>query len=190
MSIRTAKFVTSIVGPDKLLADKNFPQIAFIGRSNAGKSSIINSLTNQAGLAKTSSFPGRTQQINLFLINKAFYLVDLPGYGYAKLSHEARAQLEALLNWYFFESGYEQKKAVLIIDASLGPTESDLEMLHALMQHEKNIIVVANKIDKIKNSHYDEQMKKIAGQIGDHPIIPYSSEARFGMNELYKEILK
>lgn len=190
MSIRTATFVTSIVGPDKLLADKKMPQIAFIGRSNAGKSSIINSLTNQVGLAKTSSFPGRTQQINLFLINKAFYLVDLPGYGYAKLSHEAREGLEHLLDWYFFESGYQQKKVVLIIDASLGPTDSDLEMLHALMQHEKSIIVVANKIDKIKPSQYDEQMKKITGEIGDHPIIPYSSEKRSGMNELLKEILK
>lgn len=190
MSIRTATFLKSIVGPDKLLADKALPQVAFIGRSNAGKSSIINSLTNQAGLAKTSSFPGRTQQINLFLINKSFYLVDLPGYGYAKLSHQAREQLEALIDWYFFQSGYEQKKIVLVIDASLGPTESDLEMLYALMQHDKNIIVVANKIDKIKSSQYEDQMKKITSQIGDHPIIPYSSEKRIGMNELYKEILK
>lgn len=190
MSIRTATFVKSIVGPDKLLADKKIPQVAFIGRSNAGKSSIINSLTNQDGLAKTSSFPGRTQQINLFLINKSFYLVDLPGYGYAKLSHEARENLEKLLDWYFFESPYQQKKVVLIIDAEHGPSASDLEMLQALMMHNKNVIVVANKIDKIKKTQYDTRMKEIAGDIGEHPIIPYSSHKRSGMNELLKEILK
>ncbi len=188
MSIRTAVFVKGIRGTDAILAD-GIPQVAFIGRSNAGKSSIINSLTNQKGLAKTSSFPGRTQEINLFLINKSFYLVDLPGYGFTKLSHAARIKLEKLVNWYFFESPYKQKKIVLIIDASLGPTASDMEMLHALMQHEKNIIVVANKIDKLKKTAYEKQMEKIKGLIGDHPIIPYSSEKRAGMNELLKEIL-
>lgn len=188
MSIRTATFVKGVRGTDPILED-GIPQIAFIGRSNAGKSSMINSLTNQKGLAKTSSFPGRTQEINLFLINKQFYLVDLPGYGFTKLSLEARAKLEALLNWYFFNSPYEQKKVVLIIDASIGPTQSDMDMLHALMQHDKNIIVVANKVDKIKKTQLEKQLEKIKGMIGSHPLIPYSSERRTGMNELLKEIL-
>ncbi|MCX6781210.1 MAG: ribosome biogenesis GTP-binding protein YihA/YsxC, partial [Candidatus Magasanikbacteria bacterium] len=140
MSIRTATFVKGVRDNDPILKD-GVPQYAFIGRSNSGKSSIINSLTNQKGLAKTSSFPGRTQELNFFLINKKFYLVDLPGYGYAQLSHEARAKLENLIRWYFFEQPNEQKKVVLIIDAALGPTPSDMEMLHALMAHDKNIII-------------------------------------------------
>jgi len=86
MRITSATFVKGIVGSDEIL-EGEFPQIAFIGRSNVGKSSVINSLTNQKGLAITSSFPGRTREINLFLINDAFYLLDLPGYGYAKASH-------------------------------------------------------------------------------------------------------
>ena len=89
MNITSARFIKGVVGPDENLED-GVPQIAFIGRSNVGKSSVINTLANQKGLAKTSSFPGRTQQINLFLINKSFYLVDLPGYGFAKASKDTR----------------------------------------------------------------------------------------------------
>ncbi len=188
MSIRTATFVKGVRGPDAILSDGH-DQYAMIGRSNAGKSSLINSLTNQKGLAKTSSFPGRTQELNFFLINKKFYLVDLPGYGYAKLGHEKRNKLQDLLNWYFFESGTEIKKVILIIDAELGPTASDIEMLHALMLADKDIIVVANKIDKIKKPSQAKQLEKIKSLIGSHPIIPYSSERRTGMNELLKEML-
>lgn len=189
MGVKTATFIKGLRGTDPIL-ESNLPQIALIGRSNSGKSSVINSLTNQKALARTSSTPGRTQEINLFLINRAFYLVDLPGYGYAKLSLAERAQLEKMLDWYLFKSPYVQKKVVLIIDAALGPTASDLEMLQALMLHDKNIIVVANKIDKIKSSQYAAQLTKIRGQIGDHPLIPYSSVKRIGAGELLNELLK
>lgn len=187
MNITSAKFVKGIVEADPAL-ESGYPQIAFIGRSNVGKSSVINAFVNQKGLAITSSFPGRTQQINLFLVNKNFYLVDLPGYGFAKVSAERRQQIEDLINWYFFDSGYKQKKVILIIDANIGPTVDDLNMLHSLEDEGKQIIVLANKVDKIKKSEYDKKFEKIHLVIGDHKIIPFSAEKRFGINELVNAI--
>ncbi len=187
MHIRSAKFIKGIVKADDFLSDGK-PQIAFIGRSNVGKSSVINSLTNQKGLARTSSTPGRTQQINLFLINRSFYLVDLPGYGFADMSHEGRNQLQALIRWYLWESGYKQKKVVLIIDAKVGPMVSDLEMLRTLEEYNKEVVVVANKVDKIPKSAYSKQLQKIQSAIGDHKMIPCSAEKKIGLTELGKEI--
>ncbi|KAF0133694.1 MAG: GTP-binding protein [Candidatus Saganbacteria bacterium] len=169
--------------------EDGFPQIAFIGRSNVGKSSVINSLTNQKGLAITSSSPGRTRQINLFLVNKSFYFLDLPGYGFAKASHEVRKQLFDLIDWYLFKSAYQQKKVVLIIDANIGPTADDLEMLHTLEDFKKDIVIVANKIDKIKKSKYAGQLQEIKALAGEHKIIPYSSRDKIGISALTDEIL-
>ncbi|MFZ2390713.1 MAG: ribosome biogenesis GTP-binding protein YihA/YsxC [Minisyncoccales bacterium] len=187
MKIESAKFIKGVIGSDTAL-ESNTPQVAFIGRSNSGKSSVINSLVNQNNLATTSSFPGRTQRINLFLINDSFYFVDLPGYGYAKVPDRLKKSLKAMVNWYFFVSDYQQKKIVLIIDASVGPTKDDLEMLYALEDYRKDIIVVANKIDKIKQTKYEEQFKIINELIGVHKIIPYSAKKKIGVNELLKEI--
>src|SRR4030042_5590601 len=119
MKIESARFIKGVLGSDGIF-ENGIPQVAFIGRSNAGKSSVINSLVNQNDLAKTSSFPGRTQKINLFLINNSLYFVDLPGYGYVKIPDKLKNSLKAMVNWYFFVSNYEQKKVVLIIDASVG----------------------------------------------------------------------
>lgn len=189
MKITSAKFIKGIVQDDELLKD-GLPQVAFIGRSNVGKSSTINALTRQKDLARTSSTPGRTQQINLFLINESFYLFDLPGYGYSSGSKESKAELFELVNWYLFNSGYEQKAIVIIIDANIGATESDLEIIRALEDHKKNIIIAANKIDKIKKSDYQNQILKIQNAVGDHKVIPYSAKKGIGINDLIKEILK
>lgn len=186
--ITSAEFVKGIVGPDDLL-ECNFPQIAFIGRSNVGKSSLINSLTGQKDLAITSSFPGRTRQINIFLINNNAYFMDLPGYGFAKSSFAVREQLFELIDWYLFDSDYEQKKVVLIIDANIGPTDEDLNMLHSLEEFNKEIVVVANKVDKIKRSKYEERLLEITALIGDHKMIPYSSHEKIGRSALIGEIL-
>ncbi len=188
MKIESAKFIKGVLGSDNILED-GIPQVAFIGRSNVGKSSVINSLVNRNDLARTSSFPGRTQQINLFLINNSLYFVDLPGYGYAKLPGELKDSLRAMVNWYFFVSNYEQKKVVLIIDASVGPTGDDLDILHNLEDYKKDIIVVANKTDKIKQTEYEEQFKTIKKLIGAHKIIPYSAKKKIGVEELLGEIL-
>jgi GTP-binding protein len=188
MQIKSTQFIKGVLGSDSIFED-GIPQVAFIGRSNAGKSSVINSLVNQKDLAKTSSFPGRTQKINLFLINDSLYFVDLPGYGYAKVPNKLKDSLRAMVNWYFFDSDCEQKKIILIIDASVGPTRDDLEILYSLEDHRKDIIVVANKIDKIKKTEYEKQFKKIEELIGFHKIIPYSAKDKIGVDDLLKEIL-
>lgn len=187
MNISSAKFVKGIVGTDELL-ENGIPQIVFIGRSNVGKSSLINSLTKQAGLAKTSSTPGRTQQINLFLINNKFYFVDLPGYGFVKISAAMRERMEELINWYLFRSPYSQKKIALIVDAEVGPTAADLEMLYGLEEKGKDFVVVANKIDKIKKSQFQKQIESIKNKVLGHKVIPYSSKTRVGVGDLLKEI--
>jgi len=188
MAKLTAKFIKGVVAPDPIL-DSNYPQIAFIGRSNVGKSSTINSLVKEKGLAKTSSMPGRTQQVNIFLLNDSIYLADLPGYGFAKASKADQSWIFKLINWYLFNSGYDQKKIVMIIDAKIGPTRDDMDMLEALEAHEKNIVVVANKVDKIKKSEYKKQMEKVQEMIGLHIVIPYSAEKGIGTEALIREIL-
>lgn len=189
MNITSAKFIKGVVGPDEAL-DEKFPQIAFVGRSNVGKSSLINSLVKQKDLAKTSSFPGRTQQLNIFLINNAYYLMDLPGYGFAKGSKVEQEKIQQLIYWYLFNSDYKQSAVVLIIDASIGATENDMQMLHSLKEQNKKVIIVANKVDKIKKSQYKNQLNKIQEVVGDIKIIPYSSFEKVGINELANEIFK
>ncbi len=188
MAITSATFVKGIVDADKTLEDGT-PQVAFIGRSNVGKSSIINTLTRQKDLARTSSFPGRTQQINLFLINDSLYLVDLPGYGYAKASWQGLKKLQNLMYWYLFASPYEQKNVVLIVDANVGLTANDIEMLHTLEEYNKSIVVVANKIDKIKKTEYEQKLQSIQQTVGDHIIIPFSVKKKIGVDSLLNTIL-
>jgi GTP-binding protein len=184
----SAKFIKGVVGEDAIL-NNNYPQIAFIGRSNVGKSSTINSLVEEKNLAKTSAMPGRTQEINIFLLNEKYYLVDLPGYGFAKASKADQAWIFKLINWYLFNSGLEQKIIVMIIDAKIGPTHDDLDMLEALEGRNKNIVIVANKIDKVKKADYKKQLQKIQETVGNHKVIPYSAEKGIGVDELTREII-
>ncbi|MDD4409190.1 MAG: ribosome biogenesis GTP-binding protein YihA/YsxC [Candidatus Pacebacteria bacterium] len=186
MKIESVKFVKGVTGSDSILED-GIPQVAFIGRSNVGKSSVINSLTGM-GVARTSAVPGFTQQINLFLLNGLIYLVDLPGYGYAKVDPKKKNKIRAMINWYFFDSDCEQKKVILIIDANVGPTQIDLETLYSLEDKGKNIVVVANKIDKIKKTEYPKKWQEIEELIGSHKIIPYSAVSKQGRDELLEEI--
>ncbi len=188
MKITSAKFIKGIVGPDSTLHPET-PQIAFIGRSNAGKSSLLNSITSKKDLAITSKTPGRTKEINVFLINNSHYFMDLPGYGYAKASGEALEKLGDLIYWYLFESDFNPK-VVILIDAIVGPTEDDLEMLHALEDAGKEIVVVANKVDKVKKSHYLNHMKKLQEQFRGHKLFPYSSTKKIGIQELTNELLE
>ena len=187
MTIKSASFIKGATGPDDIFSD-NKPQIVLVGRSNVGKSSIINSLVNQKNLARASSLPGRTQQINIFLINKNFYLIDLPGYGFAKVPNQVWQQTQELINWYLFESGYNFKKVILIIDAEIGPTEEDLLMFHSLEQTKKDIVIVANKIDKISKSKYPEQLQKIKKTFAPHKVIMCSAAKKNGLGDLISEL--
>lgn len=187
MKTRTAQFIKGLVGPDPILEDGT-PQIAFIGRSNSGKSSVINSMTGQKGLARTSSFPGRTQEINVFRIDNRLYLLDLPGFGYSKHSLETQRRLHRLIDWYLFQSPYRPKRVVFIIDAAIGPTDSDLEMLQALEAKRKPVLLVANKSDKVKSARFSKRMREIQARVGANKIVLYSSEKKIGQKELAEEI--
>lgn len=188
MKITSADFKKGITGYDEILSD-GIPQIAFIGRSNVGKSSVINTLINRK-LAHSSATPGRTREINLYLVNKSFYLVDLPGYGFATGSLDERKAIQGLIYWYLLgPDEIDYKKVILIIDAKIGATENDMAMLHSLNENNKNLVVVANKIDKIKKSEYKKQMDSIRQIFGKHKVIPYSAEKKIGVNELVAEML-
>ena len=187
MHITSAKFIKGVVGSDAILEDGT-PQIAFIGLSNAGKSSLLNSLTHSKKLAITSDTPGRTREINVFLINESHYFIDLPGYGYARAGARTLDKLGALISWYLFDSD-NNPRVVLLIDALVGPTVDDLEMLRALEMAGRDIIVVVNKVDKIKKSHYQNQLKKLSEQIRGHKLFPYSSKTKVGIIELRIRLL-
>lgn len=188
MDITTAKFIKGVIGTDAILSD-GIPHIAFIGRSNAGKSSLLNSLTNSPKLAITSDTPGRTREINVFLINESHYFIDLPGYGYAKAGAQTLEKLSRLISWYLFDSG-SNPTVVLLIDAMVGPTKDDLYMLRELEMAECTIVVVVNKVDKIKKSLYHNQLKKLEEQIPGHQLFPYSSKTKTGRQELIDRLFE
>jgi GTP-binding protein len=188
MTITSAKFVTGLVGPTDIMTDGT-PQVAFIGRSNAGKSSLLNSLTKSKKLAITSKTPGRTKEINVFLINGTHYFMDLPGYGYAKASGATLQKLGELISWYLFRSEADPV-VVVLIDAVVGPTKDDLAMLQDLMDDKKRIVVVANKIDKIKSSKYQNRIRELKRELNGFIIVPYSSKTGAGVEELAQIVLE
>ncbi len=183
MNINSAIFKRGVTNSDNIVED-TLPQVALIGRSNVGKSSVINSLTNHKGLARSSQTPGRTQEANFFLINSNFYLVDLPGYGYAKASEEKRDAIWDLIQWYLFQSSIKHHKVVLILDAKVGATDNDLYMLGLLEEHQKDVVIVANKVDKLTKNELRENLNVMQEKIGNYPIIPYSAEKKIGVEEL------
>lgn len=187
MKITSAKFLRGIVGENEILETK-IPQIAFVGRSNAGKSSLINSLTGIKKLAVTSNTPGRTKEINVFLINGTHYFMDLPGYGFASASAQTKEKLSELISWYIFYSKHNPK-VVLLIDANVGPTVDDLGMLKELEKANKEIVIVLNKVDKIRKSYYTSHLKKLSEKFVGHKVFPFSSNSKIGIEELTTELL-
>lgn len=183
MKITSAVFVRGVTNEENMIHD-SLPHVAFIGRSNVGKSSIINSIAGNKKLARSSSTAGRTQEINFFLLNNSFYLVDLPGYGYARGSFEARQLITDRINWYLFEQSYPQYKVVLIIDGRTGMTDSDTAMYEELVRHHKNIVIVVNKIDKLNLSQKQKCLNSIRALAGDRQIIPFSAEKHTNLDML------
>jgi GTP-binding protein len=188
MNISSVKFIKGLVGDDPIM-DDGIPQIAFIGRSNVGKSSLINALTKSA-ISRTSSTPGRTAELNFFLVNDSVYFVDLPGYGYAKVSFAMRDKLINLINSYLFNRVYTQKKVVLIIDINVGMTDKDIVMFEDLKKANKSIVIVLSKVDKITQKDFHKNMKAIEQITGDIPLFQISSKNNVGISELVEELLK
>lgn len=180
MKIVQAEFIKGILHDDELLHDEK-KQIAFIGRSNVGKSSLINTLTNTKKLARASSYPGRTQEINFFLINKSFYFVDVPGYGFARTSGRGRETIENLIEMYVFNPSISPTVVVLIVDATVGMTDKDESMLLELIKNHIPVIIVANKIDKLNQSEFHKSMKQLNETCLGTVVIPFSTKQKKGV---------
>lgn len=189
MNLRNAQFVRGIVGTNDIINDTKV-QIAFVGRSNVGKSSLINSLVGNKNLARSSSTPGRTQQINFFLIDNKLYFVDLPGYGYAKTSEKQKEKIRKMIIWYLTYSGIEHKKVVLVVDAKAGMQEFDLEMMDLLKSEEIDFMVVLNKIDKLKQGEVVKVKRETRDRVSNDKIkvITYSSKNQINKNEIISEL--
>lgn len=187
MHINSAVFIKGIMGTDRLLYDK-VPQVAFIGRSNVGKSSVINALVNQKKLVKTGKKPGKTTEINFFNINRGkAYFVDLPGYGYARINPELKEKIRKLILWYIQFSEVKPLCLVLILDVKAGLTSFDQEMVEILSSMNHRFLIVANKIDKLNNKERSVQLAKIA-QDARTQIIPCSTVTREGVDTLRQNI--
>ena len=186
MVIKSVQLET-VCGITSKLPDNILPEIAFAGKSNVGKSSLINGIMNRKSLARTSSQPGKTQTINFYNVNEVFYLVDLPGYGYAKANQEVKAQWGKMIERYLHSS--KQLKAVfLLIDIRHDPSANDKQMYQWMRHYGFDPIIMATKLDKINRSQIQKQLKAI--RVGleaqkDTIIIPYSSLSKQGREEIY-----
>ena len=177
----------TVCGITSVLPKNQKPEIAFAGKSNVGKSSLINSLVNRKALARTSSQPGKTQTINFYNVNNALYLVDLPGYGYAKVPQSEKEKWGKLIERYLH--GSDQLRAVfLLIDIRHEPGANDKIMYDWICHNGYEPIIIATKLDKIKRSQIQKQVKLIREGLKVRPgtqIIPFSSETKQGVTEVW-----
>lgn len=180
----------TVCGITSTIPENIHPEVAFAGKSNVGKSSLINGLLNRKSLARTSSQPGKTQTINFYNINDAMYLVDLPGYGYAKVSEEIKAKWGRMIENYLHKS--KQLKAVfLLIDIRHEPSANDKSMYEWIVYQGYEPIIIATKLDKIKRSQVQKQLKVLREGLKLVPntkIIPFSAETKQGREEIWEVI--
>ena len=186
MVIRSVNLET-VCGITSKIPDNPFNEVAFAGKSNVGKSSLINGLMNRKSLARTSAQPGKTQTINFYNINEAMYLVDLPGYGYAKVSQSEKEKWGKMIEDYLHKSS--QLKAVfLLIDIRHDPSANDKMMYDWMVYQGFTPIIIATKLDKIKRSQIQKNVKAIREGLKVKPgtvIIPFSSETKQGRDEIW-----
>lgn len=187
MKIKSAEFVLSAASP-RQFPPSVIPEVAFVGKSNVGKSSLINSLLNRKKLVKTSSTPGKTQMINFFLINDVFHLVDLPGYGFAKTPENVRKGWEALIEAYLLNRA-ELRGVVMIVDARHAPGKLDLRMREMLVRSGLACLTVANKIDKLKRSQAQAHLRTVRASMAlDDPPLAYSAQNHTGRPQLWGQL--
>ncbi|MFC6348271.1 ribosome biogenesis GTP-binding protein YihA/YsxC [Vagococcus carniphilus] len=191
MQVHKAEIVISAVSPEQYPKTK-LPEIALAGRSNVGKSSFINTLINRKSLARTSGKPGKTQTLNFYLIEEALHFVDVPGYGYAKVSKTERAKWGQMIETYLTQR--EQLKAVVsLVDMRHDPTEDDIQMYEFLKYYQIPVIVVATKSDKIKRGQWNKHESAIKKKLNFDPaddFIIFSSETKEGKEPAWKAIEK
>ena len=186
MKISSARFVKSATRPAEFPRDQR-PEIAFCGRSNIGKSSLLNTLTKAHGLARTSSSPGRTQTINFFLIDERFYFVDLPGYGYAKVPKAVKESWGAMIENYLQDRN-QLKLALMLVDSRMPPVESDMMMKQWLDHHRIPNAVVLTKTDKISRNQLNQALRTGAQTLNTKEIIPFSAVTGSGKDAILSRI--
>ena len=180
----------TVCGITSKLPDHTLPEIAFAGKSNVGKSSLINALMNRKALARTSAKPGKTQTINFYNINDAMYLVDLPGYGYAKASEEVKAKWGKMIESYLHTSK-PLKGVFLLVDIRHKPSANDCQMFDWMVNSGFSPVVIATKLDKIKKSQLSARVKEIRSTLGmksSEVLIPFSAETKQGREEIWAYI--
>ena len=188
MKITSAEFIKSAVDPLHY-PDDSFPEVAFVGRSNVGKSSLINTLVNRKRLARTSNTPGRTQLINFFLINRKFSFVDLPGYGYAKVPVSVKRGWKAMVEAYL-EGRENLRLVIMILDIRREPSENDDQLIQWLHSNNIKTVLVLTKADKFSRGQVNISRRKI----GEHlsvpyeELIPFSARTRYGKDEIWRMI--
>lgn len=180
----------TVIGVTSKIPQNELPEIAFAGKSNVGKSSLINALMNRKSLARTSSQPGKTQTINFYNINDALYFVDLPGYGYAKVSQQEKEKWGKMIERYLHQSSV-LKAVFLLIDIRHDPSVNDRTMYEWILANGFHPIIIATKADKINRSQLQKQIKAVRQGLGaekDTVVIPFSAQTKQGREEIYEVI--
>lgn len=191
MLIKNPEFKISAVSPKQYPQD-DLPEIVLVGKSNVGKSSFINTMVNRKKLARTSSEPGKTRQINFYDMDHKFYFVDLPGYGYSKMSKQEQAKVGSFIEEYLNKSN-NIALIVFLIDIRHEPTENDRLMYRYIINSERPCIIIANKADKIAVTKVDKQVEGLQNALNplkDLTFIPFSSERRIYTEKAWEEIEK
>ena len=189
MNIKNPKFEISAVGP-KQYPKNHLPEIVLVGKSNVGKSSFINTMINRKKLARTSSEPGKTRQINFYNMDNLFYFVDLPGYGYSKMSKKEQEQVGKFIEQYLFHRK-EITLIIFLIDIRHAPTNNDKLMYNYIISSGLPCLILANKADKIAVTKVDDTVKSLQKElnpIGDIPTLPFSSERKIYTEEVWNLI--
>ena len=180
----------TVIGVTSSIPDNKMPEIAFAGKSNVGKSSLINALMNRKSLARTSAQPGKTQTINFYNINDELYFVDLPGYGYAKVSQQEKEKWGKMIEKYLRQSKV-LKAVFLLIDIRHEPSANDKQMYEWILSNGYSPIIIATKLDKINRSQIQKQVKLIKQKLEVEKgtvVIPFSAESKQGRDEIYELI--
>ena len=180
----------TVIGVTSKIPQNELPEIAFAGKSNVGKSSLINALMNRKSLARTSSQPGKTQTINFYNINDALYFVDLPGYGYAKVSQQEKEKWGRMIERYLHQSNV-LKAVLLLIDIRHDPSANDKTMYEWILANGFHPIIIATKADKINRSQLQKQIKAVRQGLGagkDTVVLPFSAQTKQGREEIYEVI--
>ena len=191
MQVKEPKFEVSAVSP-KQYPKNNLPEIVLVGKSNVGKSSFVNTMINRKKLARTSSEPGKTRQINFYNIDEKFYFVDLPGYGYSKMSKKEQEQVGKFIEEYLFKRK-EISLIIFLVDIRHNSTANDKLMYNYIISAGLPFIILANKADKIAITKVDGEVQKIQKElnpIGDVPTYPFSSERKIYQEQVWEEIEK